>query len=99
MMHSPHSLRRCKLIGEVSPAVRKDCYNAFKAAAGARSEEILEEYHKLLSTKQGMRQKAKDQKAQFKKATAKLIGLVSAYVDEFSFINLLSCSHYVDEQP
>ena len=59
--------------------MRKQCYEAFKLATGENAREILEDYQKLLVTKQGMRQTVKDRKAQFNKATMKLKDLVSIY--------------------
>ena len=69
--------------------MRKECYEAFKAAAGSDVRTILEAYQKLLATKNGIRQKTKDRKMEFNKATAKLSGLVSA------LFNTIYLPHFV----
>lgn len=70
--------------GEPSANVRKQCYEAFKIAAGSHAREILEGYEKLLITKEGMRQTSKDRKAEFAKANTKLKDLVSIYIQHLS---------------
>lgn len=81
-------------IGEVTPAVRKDCYEAFKVAAGSDVRTILEGYQKLQAMRDGMRQKAKDRKVEFKKASGKLTELVRARIIT-TYLNFLTlCGKY-----
>lgn len=84
-------------VGEVTAAVRKECYEAFKAAAGSDVRTILEAYQNLLAAKNGIRQKTKDRKIEFNKATAKLSGLVRRLINT-TYLDSSLCLSNIDGQ-
>ena len=62
----------------MTPAVRRECYEAFKEAYGSEVHEILESYREIQIAQNGQRQTGGQRKRDFKKAEAKLIEFVSA---------------------
>ena len=66
------------LYAVVTPAVRRECYEAFKQKHGSKTDQILESFREFQIARNGQQQTSGQRKQVFKKAETKLVELVSA---------------------
>ena len=68
------------LYAVVTPAVRRECYEAFKQKHGSKTDQILESFREFQIARNGQQQTSGQRKQVFKKAETKLVEFVSCAI-------------------